>query len=151
MHFRLKNSKREELALIGAQFWILVTTIYAVSLVCYGGSRTELVCRSWLSRFLTCTCLLLCISSIDLTEYIRLAAAFVRFCCTTWSAYAIWRTSDVQKRFNNIIINSGTPCHADLFPGYMRRRGHFEGPDLFLGVFALIVCGAMSLKLMKVN
>jgi hypothetical protein len=30
--FRLKNAKREELALIGSQFWLLITTIYAVGI-----------------------------------------------------------------------------------------------------------------------
>jgi hypothetical protein len=79
----------------------------------------------------------------------RIAALIVRVVSTGWSAYSIWRTKDVQQRFNHLITDG--PCHADLFPSYLVRRQHYELPDLVFSVIALLTCAIMTVKLVKVS
>lgn len=49
-----------------------------------------------------------------------LAALSFRFLSTVWSAYAIWRTEDIDFRFRSMITEGA--CGVDLFPGYFKMR-----------------------------
>jgi hypothetical protein len=81
---------------------------------------------------------------------IRLAALFVRVVATAWTAYAIWRTTDVDKRFTALTTSPAT-CDFAFFPDYLRRRQNYEVPDLVLNITALVVCSILTLKLVKVG
>ncbi|KAK7440042.1 hypothetical protein VKT23_017293 [Stygiomarasmius scandens] len=79
-----------------------------------------------------------------------LALLGARILFTAWSIYAVWRTSNQQNVFHNIIEAPGTPCHAVLFPTYFQIRMHYQIPDLILNCTALAFTAYLSWALVKV-
>ncbi|EIN05842.1 hypothetical protein PUNSTDRAFT_137327 [Punctularia strigosozonata HHB-11173 SS5] len=113
----LKNSRREELALIGSQFWLFLIGFHAVVYE----SAPHL-----------------------------LAVFFTRVIQSGWSAYSIWRTKDIHRRFNHLIINPETPCHTKkLFPTYFSQRLAWQIPDLVLNLVSLLVTAYLGWKLVR--
>lgn len=110
----LKNSKREELALIGSEFWLLGISVFAIM--------------------------------YDSIPHL-LAGFFMRVLSTTWSAYEIWRTLDIHRRFDALITNG--PCGIDLFPHYFHKRVSVQIVDLVLNVIALGLSCYLVWKLVK--
>ena len=53
-----------------------------------------------------------------------LAVFAMRLLSTGWSAYTIWRTTDLRDRLWHIIIAPNTPCHTDFdfLSGYFKSR-----------------------------
>ena len=45
---------------------------------------------------------------------------------TSWSSYTIWRTRDIQHRFEILLVDEGSPCRANLFPHYSQTRLSFQ-------------------------
>jgi hypothetical protein len=105
-----------------------------------------------------------------LIAFDRLAALATRVIATGWSAYAIWRTKDIQVRLQGLIFGLETPCHSNLIPTYFRERQKFEVrqrhaimqkpilmnkglqiPDLVLNAVALIFFAFFSFRLVKVD
>jgi hypothetical protein len=80
-----------------------------------------------------------------------MAALVVRFVGMIWSAYAIWRTVDVNDRFDHLVRSEQSPCHTDLYPDYLIRRRNYEIPDLVFSILAVIACSYMSWRLIKVR
>jgi len=68
--------------------------------------------------------------------------------------YTIWRTRDIQRRFELLLSLDSSPCglqDADtLFPGYFTSRRALQIPDLTLNVVALLLAIYLSIKLIKV-
>jgi hypothetical protein len=52
----------------------------------------------------------------------------MRVLATGWSAYTLWRTSDLKSIVNHLIVNQGTPCETGLnvFPKYFSTRLAFQ-------------------------
>ena len=73
----------------------------------------------------------------------------MRVLSTAWSAYEIWRTHDINRRFDALITNG--PCGVDLFPGYFSRRLAVQIADLSLNVVALLLSAYLVWKLVKVG
>ena len=65
-----------------------------------------------------------------------------------WSGYAVWRTQDIEKRFQTLLTDGA--CGVDLFPTYFNERMAFEIPDLTLNVIALIALSFFVFRLSKV-
>ncbi|KAL5512610.1 hypothetical protein ACEPAG_3263 [Sanghuangporus baumii] len=110
----LRNSKREELALIGSEFWLLGISVFAVM--------------------------------YDSIPHL-LAGFFMRILSTVWSAYEIWRTHDINGRFDALITNGA--CGVDLFPRYFSLRVAVQIADLSLNAVALLLSAYLVWKLVK--
>ncbi|KZT24929.1 hypothetical protein NEOLEDRAFT_1134125 [Neolentinus lepideus HHB14362 ss-1] len=78
-----------------------------------------------------------------------LAAISTRVLATGWSAYSIWRTTNIKERFQHLIIDTETPCHRQLFPTYFSTRISFQIPDLVLNVTALVFSSYLAWHLVK--
>jgi hypothetical protein len=79
-----------------------------------------------------------------------LAVLFARVLVTAWAIYAVWRTEYLDSLFHQMIIDSATPCHVDLFPNYFQTRTAYEIPDIILNWTALIISLYLSWHLLKV-
>jgi len=66
-----------------------------------------------------------------------------------WSAYTIWRTMDIHLRFNHLISDANSPCHADLLPTYLPTRLALQIMDLLLNLSALICLTLLGWKLIQ--
>ncbi|TCD71409.1 hypothetical protein EIP91_010115 [Steccherinum ochraceum] len=78
-----------------------------------------------------------------------LALLSMRILETTWSSYTIWRTLDIQHRFQILVVDDSSPCRADLFPHYFHTRLSFQIPDLVLNVTGLVCTSCMAWLLIK--
>ncbi|KAJ7285050.1 hypothetical protein C8J57DRAFT_1290289 [Mycena rebaudengoi] len=81
------------------------------------------------------------------------AAICFRALTTGWSMYIIWRTGDVQSRFETLLHSPDSPCRIEvdtLFPKYFQSREALQIPDLTLNVASLALAIYLSLKLIKV-
>jgi len=78
-----------------------------------------------------------------------LAVLCARFLITGWSAYEIWRTLDIKKRFEILFINPDSPCGINLYPTYFKTRIAFEIPDLLLNTTALVMSSYLGWQLVK--
>ena len=83
----------------------------------------------------------------DLT--ISLAGFCFRLLSTAWSAYEIWRTTDIRTRFDTMITNG--PCQVDLFPGYFRERLSIQIADVVLNFVALTLSAYLVRNLALVS
>lgn len=110
----LRNSKREEIALIGSEFWLLWTSVIALL---YGS-----------------------------IAHLYSALAF-RVLSVGWSAYSIWRTHDINHRFD-VLLTEG-PCGVDLFPQYFRQRTSIQIADLALNAVALLLLSYLIARLVR--
>jgi len=77
-----------------------------------------------------------------------LAVLVTRGLITSWSAYAVWRTKVIEKRFKEMIFQDGTPCSINLFPDYFPLRMSYEIPDLILNITALLIACYLSWTLL---
>jgi hypothetical protein len=77
-----------------------------------------------------------------------LAVLMTRGLITSWSAYAVWRTNDLEHRFQELIFQDGTPCSINIFPAYFSLRVSYEIPDLILNVTALLIACYLSWTLL---
>ena len=66
---------------------------------------------------------------------ISVAGFCFRILSSAWSAYEIWRTTDIRTRFDTMITNG--PCQVDLFPGYFRERLSVQIADVVLNFVVL--------------
>ncbi|KAI5120629.1 hypothetical protein M0805_009389 [Coniferiporia weirii] len=110
----LKNSRIEELALIGSEFWLLGISVFAIM---YGS-----------------------------IPHLFAALAF-RILSTGWSAYSIWRTHDIGRRFDVLLVQGA--CGVDLFPGYFRTRIAIQIADLVLNVVALLLLAWLVSRIVR--
>lgn len=78
-----------------------------------------------------------------------LAVICMRVLETGWSAYTIWRTMDIHLRFQHLISDDDSPCHADLLPTYLPTRLALQIMDLVLNISALICITLLGWKLVK--
>ncbi|CAL1697872.1 unnamed protein product [Somion occarium] len=79
-----------------------------------------------------------------------LAVFCMRILSTSWSAYTLWRTKDIQRRFLNLLVNPDSPCHYDFFPTYFRTRLSFQIPELVLACSASMFTTYFGWRLMKI-
>lgn len=112
----LRNSKREDLALLVAQFWLFSISYFGLL--------------------------------HDSIPHI-LAVLCTRVLTTGWSAYSIWRTTDIKRRFQHLIVDEDTPCHLQIFPEYFHTRLSFQISDLVLNVTALLCASYLGWHLVK--
>ncbi|KAL5513487.1 hypothetical protein ACEPAH_3886 [Sanghuangporus vaninii] len=75
------------------------------------------------------------------------AALAFRVLSVGWSAYSIWRTHDIDRRFD-VLLTSGA-CEVDLFPGYVKPRIAIQSVDLSLNVLALILMAYLCSRLVR--
>ena len=47
---------------------------------------------------------------------------FARVLQSAWATYTLWRTSDVQFRYDTLITGPNTPCRFDFLPMYFTTR-----------------------------
>ncbi|TFK47254.1 hypothetical protein OE88DRAFT_1666637 [Heliocybe sulcata] len=112
----INNSRREDLALLIAQFWLFSISYFGLM--------------------------------HDSIPHI-IAVVCTRVIATGWSAYSIWRTTDIEKRFQHLIVDNGTPCHTQIFPTYFATRISFQVPDLVLNLTGLLISSYLSWHLVK--
>ncbi|OCH91309.1 hypothetical protein OBBRIDRAFT_753300 [Obba rivulosa] len=113
----LDNTRREDLALILAQVWLVAISLFAIS-------------YNSIPHILAVIC--------------------TRLVQTGWSAFALWRTTNVQARFHTLFVDSGTPCQADFFPAYFTTRKAVQIPDVALNAVALLASAWLGWSLVKV-
>ncbi|TFK92896.1 hypothetical protein K466DRAFT_181277 [Polyporus arcularius HHB13444] len=112
----LDNSRREDLALIGSQFWLLGISTF--------GILYNSIPHIW-------------------------AVVFARVMQSSWATYTLWRTSDVQFRYDTLITGESTPCHFDFLPGYFTTRIALQVPELVLNVTALLSTSFLAWYIVK--
>lgn len=79
-----------------------------------------------------------------------LALLIARALFTGWSAFALWRTTNIRRRFDDLIIEQGTACGIDFgFGDFFVQRIHYEIPDLLLNITALCISLYLSFTLLK--
>ncbi|RPD60844.1 hypothetical protein L227DRAFT_575013 [Lentinus tigrinus ALCF2SS1-6] len=112
----LDNSWREDLALIGSQFWLLGMSTF--------GILYNSIPHIW-------------------------AVVFARVMQSSWATYTLWRTGDVQFRYNALITGGNTPCHFDFLPGYFTTRIALQVPELVLNLTALLSTSFLAWRIVK--
>ncbi|KII83848.1 hypothetical protein PLICRDRAFT_58289 [Plicaturopsis crispa FD-325 SS-3] len=74
-----------------------------------------------------------------------------RILTTAWSAYALWRLSDIDTVFRALVSDSASACQVDLFPTYFQSRRPLALGDLMLNITALVISACLSINLLKVS
>ncbi|PIL26085.1 hypothetical protein GSI_11839 [Ganoderma sinense ZZ0214-1] len=77
------------------------------------------------------------------------AVVFARVLQTGWATYTLWRTYDVQFRYNTLIVDPPTPCHFDVLPQYFSTRVALQIPELVLNITALISSFLLAWRVVK--
>ncbi|KAI1790896.1 hypothetical protein LXA43DRAFT_1144440 [Ganoderma leucocontextum] len=130
----LDNSWREDLALIAAQFWLLAMSSFGVR----PGTLP-----------LAASPLTICEQIIYNSIPHIWTVVFTRVLQTGWASYTLWRTYDVQFRYNTLIVDSATPCHFDVLPDYFTTRVALQIPELVLHFTALISTSFLAWRTVK--
>jgi len=78
-----------------------------------------------------------------------LAVLCARVLATSWSAYAIWRTTNNHVLFFSLITQPDSPCHVELFPSYFKSRMGLEIADLVLNSTALFISAGLSVNMLR--
>ncbi|KAI0742633.1 hypothetical protein C8Q80DRAFT_1221115 [Daedaleopsis nitida] len=112
----LDNSRREDLALIGSQFWLLGMSTF--------GILYNSIPHIW-------------------------AVVFARFMQTTWASYTLWRTTDVQFRYDAMIVGQNTLCRFDFLPNYFTTRIALQIPELVLSLTAFLSTSFLAFRVVK--
>ncbi|KAH9916270.1 uncharacterized protein BXZ73DRAFT_105899 [Epithele typhae] len=112
----LDNSRREDLALVGSQFWLLAISTF--------GILYNSIPHIW-------------------------AIVFARFLQTAWAAYTLWRTTDVQFRYNTLVTGPTTFCHFDVLPQYFITRIALQIPELILNFTAWASTSWLAWRIVK--
>ncbi|TBU56155.1 hypothetical protein BD310DRAFT_932019 [Dichomitus squalens] len=112
----LDNSRREDLALIASQFWLLGISTF--------GILYNSIPHIW-------------------------AVLFARVLQSGWAIYTLWRTFDVQFRYQKLILDAATPCHFDVLPQYFSTRVALQIPELVLHLTALCSTSFLALRIVK--
>ena len=133
MLFSMGQYKKEDAALLGMQFWLLVLSFVAVSDVTER-TRAKLltyaVADTVFFHSADVRCLLSCshpphysIRRTDRTiSFDRFAIICTRVLSTAWAAYSIHSTLRDEALFRLLLVDADTPCHFNLFPTHFKTR-----------------------------
>ncbi|THH29296.1 hypothetical protein EUX98_g4895 [Antrodiella citrinella] len=90
----------------------------------------------------------ICALIFDSTPHI-LALICMHFLETAWSAFTIWRTRNMQRGFEALLMGQSSPCLVNIFPHYFNTRLSFQIPDLVLNVVGLLCSLYLGRSLIK--
>ena len=144
--------------MVAAQFWLLAMSSFGVSPTNLLPALVSISVGADASRADTLQLHPTYVSALfGLLNDIRLtgrchfswAVAFARVLQTGWASYTLWRTYDVQFRYNTLIVDPPTPCHFDVLPQYFSTRVALQIPELVLNVTALISTSLLAWNIVK--